>query len=61
MEKIEIEKLDLSFMCECNRKEYVNNCKRINEAIETGYNTEQIVSLRFYNSLIVHCYSDTFI
>ena len=54
--KIEIEKLNLSFMCEAHRLQYINNCKRINEAIETGYNTELIVSLRWSNSLIVHCY-----
>ena len=53
---IEIEKIDLSFMCEDHKLQYINNCKRINEAIETGYNTECIASLQWSNSLIVHCY-----
>lgn len=54
---VNIENLDLSFMCDCHRLQYIANCKRINEAVTSGCNTEHIASLQWTNSLIVNCYN----
>ena len=54
---VNIESLDLSFMCESHRLQYIANCKRINEAVISGYNTEIIGSLQWTNRLIIDCYN----